>query len=215
MEAIVLAGGLGTRLKKIVTDLPKPMADINGKPFLEIILQNLHLQGFKRIILSTCYKSKLIENYFGSKFKDMEIIYSVEKKPLGTGGAIKKSLEKCKMSNIYILNGDTYLEIEFNQLDKFVKKANRNILVRTKVKDVSRYGSVILKEGNIIDLKEKNDSGIGLINAGCYVLRKDIFHDHKEIYNFNFEKEFLKKLIKNKDIIPYEVNGKFIDIGIP
>ena len=215
MEAIVLAGGLGTRLKKIVPNLPKPMADINGKPFLEIILQKLSIQGFKRIILSTCYKSKIIEDYFGRKFKDMEIIYSVEEKPLGTGGAIKKSLEMCNLSNIFIFNGDTYLEIDFNQLNKFMKKDNRNILVCTEVKDVSRYGSVIINEGHIIELKEKNNSGKGFINAGCYVLRKDIFHDYNETYNFNFEKEFLQKLIKNKDIIPYEVNGMFIDIGIP
>ena len=172
MEAIILAGGLGRRLKKIVPDSPKPMANINGKPLLEIILKNLSVNGFKRIILSTCYKSKIIETYFGVKYNNMEIIYSVEEIPLGTGGAIKKSLEKCQMKNIYIFNGDTFLEIDFNQLDKLVKNNNRNILVCTKVKDVSRYGAVRFNKGNIIDLKEKKDSGEGWINAGCYVLRK-------------------------------------------
>ena len=119
MEAIVLAGGLGERLRKIVNDLPKPMAPISGVPFLKILLNNLKKNGFKRVIISTFYKRDVIKDFFGTKYQGMSIIYTEEKSPLGTGGAIRYAMECCSKDNdhFYILNGDSFIEIDIKNTE--------------------------------------------------------------------------------------------------
>ena len=116
MEAIVLAGGLGTRLRSVVSDLPKPMAPIGDKPFLEYILKYLQKNGIKRAVLSVGYKWETIKEYFGDKFENIELIYSVEDEPLGTGGAIKKAMNQVKNSQVYIINGDTLFDVDLKSL---------------------------------------------------------------------------------------------------
>ena len=125
MEAIVLAGGLGTRLRSIVLDLPKPMAPIGDKPFLEYIFKYLKKSGVTRVVLSVGYKWKVIEEYFGSSFENIELVYSVENEPLGTGGAIKKAMTKIEGEKVYIINGDTFFDVNLNALSL---KNNSNFL---------------------------------------------------------------------------------------
>ena len=112
MEAIVLAGGKGTRLQSVVFDLPKPMADINGKPFLAYQLDFLIENGIKRFVLSVGYKSEFIIQYFKNSYRNVPIEYAIETQPLGTGGAIKYALSKCISENVFVINGDTYLEVQ-------------------------------------------------------------------------------------------------------
>ncbi|MFX0195930.1 MAG: sugar phosphate nucleotidyltransferase, partial [Candidatus Hodarchaeota archaeon] len=107
-ETIILAGGSGTRLQKVVQDVPKPMADINGSPFLEYLLCYLNKQEIKKVILSVGYKYRVIQDYFGTEYKDLVLEYSIEKEPLGTGGGIKKALNLVKSDDVYIINGDTF-----------------------------------------------------------------------------------------------------------
>ena len=147
MEAIILAGGLGSRLKSVIKNIPKPMAPISGFPFLEIILKNLNKKGFKRIIISTFYKSEVIENYFADRYQNMEIIYTKEKDTLGTGGAINFSLNfvSNNVDHIYVLNGDTFLDLDIKVIEEKWLKYKEPILVGVEVDACERYGKFLIK----------------------------------------------------------------------
>jgi D-glycero-alpha-D-manno-heptose 1-phosphate guanylyltransferase len=215
VEAIILAGGSGTRLKKVLPNIPKPMAPINGKPFLEFLLSNLAASGFNHIILSIGYKADYILDFFGSSFLGMKITYVIEKTPLGTGGAIRYAMESTNCDHVYVLNGDTYLDLNYGNLENFWKHSKDNLIVSRNVEDTTRYGSLLVKENRIIGFIEKGVYGRGVINAGIYILRKDIFNDSKQLEVFSFEQDWLIKNIKKKFFTCYSVNDYFIDIGIP
>lgn len=214
MEAIVLAGGFGTRLQSVVKDVPKPMADINGKPFLEYILTYLANNGVKKIILSVGYKKEIIENYFGNSYKKMEIVYSKEDEPLGTGGAIKKALNFCESENILVLNGDTFFEVNLQTLMKEHQKTDADVTISLKkMYNFDRYGKVIVEKNRVISFTEKEFSSSGLINGGVYIIRKDILDNTED--KFSFEQDFLEKKISSLNISSYIDEAYFIDIGIP
>lgn len=213
MEAIILAGGLGTRLRSVISDVPKPMAPVNNKPFLEYILDYLNKQGIKKVILSVGYKWDIIENYFGNKYKNMEIVYNVEKERLGTGGAIKDSLKHVKSDGVYVLNGDTYFNIDLKELklDNDIKIT----LALREMKDFDRYGVVeITKDGYIQKFKEKAYYKKGLINGGIYLINKHIFDEFDLPKSFSFE-EFLEENFRTLKAKGKVFSGYFIDIGIP
>ena len=127
MEAIVLAGGFGTRLKEVVSDVPKPMAPVNGKPFLEYLIKDLGEKGIRHIILAVGYKKKIIKEYFKNRYESIEITYSEELTPLGTGGAIKKALKLAKEEDVFIVNGDTFFDIDLKRMKEFHTE-NKSIL---------------------------------------------------------------------------------------
>jgi D-glycero-alpha-D-manno-heptose 1-phosphate guanylyltransferase len=215
MEGIVLAGGFGTRLQTVVSDLPKSMAPIAGRPLLEIILNHLASQGFTRIILSLGYMAETIQKHFGDRFAGIDLIYEVETSPLGTGGAVRQAFLHCISDHVYIFNGDTYLDAEIHDIEKNWLSAKRPIIVSREVPDVSRYGSLQTENGKIIAISEKNKSGPGLINAGCYVLPKGIL-DHMPLgKNFSLETDFFPQAVIEYDFSIFITHGLFIDIGIP
>lgn len=214
MEAIVLAGGFGTRLQSVVKDVPKPMAAINGKPFLAYILDYLTYNGVRKIILSVGYKQEIIENYFGNSYKEIDIVYSKEEEPLGTGGAIKKALSYCESENILVLNGDTFFELNLQALLQEHKKANADVTMSLKkMYSFDRYGKVILEENRVVNIVEKEFSSFGIINGGVYIIQKDIFNNTEE--KFSFEQDFLEKKLSKLSVCAYIDKGYFIDIGIP
>jgi D-glycero-alpha-D-manno-heptose 1-phosphate guanylyltransferase len=214
-EAIILAGGFGTRLKEAVPDLPKPMAPIHGKPFLEYLLNNLAKKGFKRVILSVGYLAKIIINYFGSSFNGIDIIYSIEKEPLGTGGATKLALEKCTQDHVYIINGDTYLDFEVDEIELLWNRNHRPIIVATEVEKTCRYGKLEIIDGQVISFKEKEFIESGIVNAGCYIFKKSQLNFLVDKDNFSLESDFLIHDVKLKKFNAYISKGIFIDIGIP
>jgi D-glycero-alpha-D-manno-heptose 1-phosphate guanylyltransferase len=217
-EAIILAGGFGTRLQHIVNNLPKPMANINGKPFLFFLLRRLQAAGISHIILSTGYLHEKIENYFGNSFENLKITYSHETDPLGTGGAIQFALGKAETDNIFVLNGDTLFDIDFEYFDNFyrMKKTVLAVALR-KEKDTSRYGSVKINEtAKIIGFTEKHTArSEGLINGGIYLLNKKLIEYQKLPIFFSFEKEILEKRYTSNDFFGLPFDSYFIDIGIP
>lgn len=217
-EAIILAGGFGTRLKHIISDVPKPMAPVNGKPFLSWLFQKLEKTGIEHVILSTGYLHEKIESYYGNKFEDMKLTYSQETTPLGTGGAILFGLEKAKTDNVLVLNGDTMFDVGFNVLERFHfdKKSVLSVALR-EVEDVSRYGSVgINYEDKIVSFTEKNEvSGKGTINGGIYIVNKKWFKNLNLPKKFSFEKEVLETKYIDNDFYGKAFNSYFIDIGIP
>ena len=215
MEAIVLAGGFGTRLSTVVSDVPKPMAPINGRPFLEYLLDDLNEKGINRVILAVSYKKDIIKNYFKKKYREIEIVYSDEDIPLGTGGAIKKALTLAENEEIFIINGDTFFDVNLKEMYQFHKKNSSKLtLAIKKMEKFDRYGSLILDKDRIIKFKEKKYIDKGYINGGIYLINKDLLNEEeKEI--FSFEKDVLEneKFIIEK--YGYKSEGYFIDIGIP
>ena len=215
MEAIILAGGLGTRLRTVVEDVPKPLAPVNGKPFLEYILDSLCEQGIKKVIFAVSYKRECIQMYFKNNYKGMEIEYSIETEALYTGGAIKRALRYCKECNVFVLNGDTYFNIDLLKMYQFHCEYMADLTIAKKMMvDCSRYGTMQCRENRIIEFCEKYPKSSGYINAGVYLIKKTLLNEIKK-EKFSFEKEVLQCYVKKFRMYAYESAGYFIDIGIP
>ena len=215
MEAIILAGGFGTRLRQVVPNLPKPMAPIAGRPFLEILLKNLSRKGFTSVIISLGYKAECIFEHFGSRFLNIKLAYTIEKDPLGTGGAIRLAMTKSTQENVFVLNGDTFLDFDAKKIQATWLIKRRPIVLATKVQDTVRFGRLILKEGKLINLSTKGLSGPGLINAGCYVLGRNDLDDFPLYQCFSIESDFLSKEVELSKADLIISAGTFIDIGVP
>ncbi|EAO7337497.1 D-glycero-D-manno-heptose 1-phosphate guanosyltransferase [Campylobacter jejuni] len=211
MQAIILCGGLGTRLKSVIKNIPKPMAPINDKPFLEFIFEYLKKQGIKEVILAVSYKYEVIKEYFKDEFLGIKIKYSIEKEPLGTGGAIKEAL-KFIQNQVYVLNGDTFFDID---LSKLKLNGSKICLALKQINDFDRYGTVNVDGlGLVISFEEKVFKKQGLINGGIYLLDKDIFKDFALQEKFSFE-EFLQENYRNLKARAEIFDNYFIDIGVP
>lgn len=216
MEAIILAGGFGTRLRHIVKDVPKPMANVNYKPFLRYILSYLKRNKINKVILATGYKSEIIEKYFENEYHGIEILYSVEKEPLGTGGAIKKALEYCNDEDVFIINGDTYFDVDLISMKKFHKSKKSLLTIATKkMNQFNRYGNILFDEEKKIKFfQEKRFVDEGNINGGVYIISKTAL-DYVSDTKFSFEKIFMEANVGKNCFYSFESNGYFIDIGIP
>lgn len=215
MEAIVLAGGFGTRLREVVPDLPKPMAPIAGRPFLEILLASLSKKGFKRVVLSLGFMSDKIINHFGNQYLGMELVYEVESSPLGTGGAVRASLARCVSDHAFVFNGDTYLDLEVTDLEQLWKTTHNPAIVVREVPETSRFGRVLVENGRVSYFLEKGMSGPGTINAGCYLLPKHLLDQFELGKNFSLEADFFLTAIKQQQFNGFVTQGLFIDIGVP
>lgn len=187
------------------------MAPIKDKPFLEFIFKYLKEQGIKEVILAVSYKYEVIKEYFKDEFLGIKITYSIEKEPLGTGGAIREALEFVK-NEAYVLNGDTFFNIN---LTKLKLSGSQICLALKQMQDFDRYGTVELYSENYIKLfKEKEFTKQGLINGGIYLLSKDIFKGFSLQEKFSFE-EFLQQNHKNLKARAEIFDDYFIDIGVP
>ena len=218
MEAIILAGGFGTRLRSVVSDLPKPIAPVNGRPFLELLLDTLLFSHFDHVVLSTGYLHEKIEEHFGNWYNGLNISYAVEKEPLGTGGGMRNALTQCVEDDIIVLNGDTLFRIDFDDLVNFYKsRKTRLAVVLRQVPDTARYGSVSTDcRDRISRFTEKNAAGgIGTINGGIYMLHRSLLEEHPLGQNFSFEKDILQKNYTLEPFYAYTSGAYFIDIGIP
>lgn len=215
MEAIVLAGGFGTRLQPMVADIPKPMAPIGKKPFLEILLGLLVRRGFTHLVLSVGFMAEKISDHFGSRFRGVDITYALEDKPLGTGGAIRLAIESCVKDHVFVFNGDTYMDLEVDLLEQQWQAERHLIVVGRQVPDTSRYGRIVANGKRIISFSEKGISGPGLINAGCYVLDKDALENFPQGRPFSIETDYLALEVARATVDVYEAMGVFIDIGLP
>lgn len=215
MEAIVLAGGFGTRLRQVVADVPKPMAPIAGRPFLEILLGSLARKGFARVVLSLGFMAEKISDHFGTRFAGVDIAYVVEDTPLGTGGAIRLALEACTQNHVFVFNGDTYLDLEVQSLEQQWQAKRHQVVVGRHVPDTSRYGRLVVDDGRITGFAEKGIAGPGLINAGCYVLATDALARFSLNQPFSIETDYLVPEVISATVDVFVTEGMFIDIGIP
>jgi D-glycero-alpha-D-manno-heptose 1-phosphate guanylyltransferase len=215
MEAIVLAGGFGTRLRQIVPDLPKPMAPISGRPFLEVLLGSLARKDFNRIILSVGFMAEKISGHFGDKFDGMYLEYALEDQPLGTGGAVRLAMEKLTNDHVFVINGDTFLDLEAEQLEQHWQTSRRPIIVGSNVPDTARYGRLLTNQGVATGFTEKGLSGPGMINAGYYVLQQRQLDQFALRQAFSLEADFLVPAVARGEFDVFETKGIFIDIGVP
>jgi len=216
MEAIILAGGLGTRLASRLHQVPKSMAPIAGRPFLEILLDNLIAGGCGHIILSVGHLRDVIVQRFGNRYRGVRIDYAVEESPLGTGGAVRLALDQAHESSILVLNGDTYLEADLSALVEFHKLAGRPLTIAAVLVDnTARYGGVLIEEQYISGFVEKGRTGPGWINGGLYIIDKN-FSWHSDLpARFSFETDVLVPFLSEIQPAAFCCKGYFLDIGIP
>ena len=215
MEAIVLAGGFGTRLRALVTDVPKPMAPVGGRPFLEYVLGSLAAKGVQHVVLSVGYLGDTISKHFGTRFEGLALDYAVEAEPLGTGGAVAASLALCTADHQLVLNGDTFVDLEVQALERHWQSHRRAVIVTREVPDVSRYGQLQVQGQRVLSFSEKGGRGPGIINAGVYVLPRSIFAQGTPPTPFSIETDFLAVYVGQHHTDTFVTRGEFIDIGVP
>lgn len=215
--AVILAGGFGTRLQSIVKDIPKPMAPINGIPFLDYQLYYLKKQGITHVILSVGHLFEVVQQRYLSNFNGLEIKYAIEKNPLGTGGAIRLALNECSDDEVIVLNGDSFFNISLPLLYQLHSSHQSLIsLALREVENAARYGTIQLSENRIVSFKEKSQQQVaGIINAGVYILNRLHFLRHTQASTFSIEKDFFEKHIQSISLHGFLMSGYFIDIGIP
>lgn len=216
--AVILAGGFGTRLQTVVADLPKPMAPVNGQPFLDYQLNYLKHQGIKKAILSLGHLAQKVQDHYKNSFHGIEIMYVVEESPLGTGGAIRAALERVFEKEVLVLNGDSFFDIDLQKFYNLHQNQESKIsLALRRVNNASRYGTIQTNNDNrIISFKEKNSSEeAGTINAGIYLLDRELYLSLTSTGAFSIEKDFFEKQLDQIVINGFGFDGYFIDIGIP
>jgi NDP-sugar pyrophosphorylase family protein len=213
---LILAGGLGTRLRPLIAEMPKPMAPIGGKPFLEYLVRWVGRSGFDEVVLCVGYRSAQIEGYFG-RGKDfaIKIAYSIESEPLGTWGAVRQAMEEFPGRHFLVMNGDSFLQIDLKTLlDFHLKKRALATLAVLAVHDSSRFGSIcIAADGRISEFSEKSGEGPALINGGVYCLSREILRVAPKSAA-SLEKEVFPA-ITGCGLYGMVVRGYFVDIGIP
>ena len=219
IPAIILAGGLGTRLRTVVPDLPKPMAEVGGKPFLWGVLRRLEQQGLKDVYLSVGYKREIIEAYFGKAFGALNVHYVIEDEPLGTGGAIAKAMAAIDGDAAFVLNGDTMTIVEFAELEAAMVAPRTDLVMAVaKLDDVARYGAVEFGPDaprRVTAFREKGQTGPGFINAGVYLLRRAALDRYPMPERFSFEQDFLHAHLGELHVHAVPSVSQLIDIGVP
>lgn len=216
-EAIVLAGGFGTRLAHVVPDVCKPMAPVAGRPFLRFIMDQLAAACFERVVVADGYRREQIEGFFGGSYRGMSVAYSPEDEPLFTGGAVKRALEKCDGDWVFVLNGDTWLDVGFSAMEADALNATDDasaVIAVKRMRDFERYGTVdVGADGSLAAFHEKRPCEEGLINAGVYLLRRDALDGMPE--KFSLEGDYFERVVGSGALHAVECAGGFIDIGVP
>ena len=215
MEVIILAGGIGSRLQSVVSDVPKCMADVAEKPFLFYLFEYLKSFCPQRVILSLGYKHEIVEEWVSGLDLPFEIVNKVEQSPLGTGGAIKYALSEISEETAIVINGDTFFDVDLTALQSFhLSRQGEATLALKVLKNFDRYGSVLTdKLGIITNFEEKKYCEAGQINGGVYVLSKNILDNFPE--KFSMENDYFSEKVLENKLTGYVSDGYFIDIGIP
>ncbi|MEO6190672.1 MAG: HAD-IIIA family hydrolase [Saprospiraceae bacterium] len=216
-ECIILSGGLGTRLAHILPDIPKSLAIVHSKPFLNYLIDYLIEQKIDHFIFSIGYKSDQIINFVKSNYPNLKVSFCIENSPLGTGGAIINSMKLVRSNQFFVCNADTYYPINLEKLEKFHSSVQSDFTIGLKpMLKPYRYGTVTRsKVGKILDFVEKKDIEYGLINGGIYLINKNYLNNLNFPHSFSLEKELLEKRFSTDLIFGQIQDVFFIDIGIP
>ena len=214
---IILAGGLGTRLRSVVPDLPKCMAPVNGRPFIGYVIDFFQQQSISNFIISIGYKHEAIVEFLNTQYSAINIQYSIEEEPLGTGGAVKKACSFVSDENVFVTNGDTLFKVNCSLLQSFHQQKNADCTLALKpMKNFDRYGVIELNEDDSIkSFNEKKYYESGLINGGLYMLNVPKFIIEPFPEKFSFETAYLEKYYYQRKMFGLIQDEYFIDIGIP
>jgi len=218
VDVIILAGGYGTRLKKVVSDVPKVLAPINSRPFADLILNSIQKYSFvNNVVFSLGYKSDTVIDYI--KSNKLNVGYSVESTPLGTGGGLKKTLSKTNSNIVLVVNGDSYSAADYKDLLlEHINNDGECTILSVNQVDCTRFGKVDFdtNTGQVIGFIEKDgSSGEGYINAGVYAFNREIVQDIPDNVEYSIEHDLFPFLIKQNKLYTYNTDSRFIDIGIP
>lgn len=215
-EAIVLVGGLGTRLRAVVSDVPKPLAPVAGRPFLAWLLDHLVENGMRHVVLAAGYLAERVVDSIGNDWHGVRVDYSVESAPLGTGGAVRQACGMLQGEAAHVLNGDTFLRYDMHALERATHHAGADLgMALARVDDVARYGAVVREGERVTGFKEKGESGPGCINAGSYYLTSAAIHSLPSEPAFSFETRVLAPLTAAGKVCAFDATSEFIDIGVP
>lgn len=218
-SALILAGGFGTRLQTVVNDVPKPMAPVNGQPFLNYLLRYLKHYGIRKVCLSVGYLHEKISEYYKDEFEGIHITYSIEEIALGTGGGIRKALAGMNEKEIFALNGDSFFDVNLREFYKAHQTYGATIsLALREVQNAARFGTIVSnKQYRILSFKEKSgEERPGMINGGVYILDRDVYLDSTKADSvFSIEKDFFETELSRIPMMGFPFTGHFIDIGIP
>ena len=215
-DVIVLVGGMGTRLRSVVPDLPKPMAPVAGRPFLAHLLDGYAYAGMRRVILATGYRADQIEDVIGPRWRGMDVVYSREDKPLGTGGAVRQAAQLVDGDGVHLANGDTFLRYHPAALEASTRALDAPLgIALAHVPDVGRYGAVEVRDGRLSAFHEKGGHGAGWINAGSYFLPAQSLRLLPLDQAFSFEESVLFPWTAQGRVAAFMETDDFIDIGVP
>lgn len=220
MEAVILAGGLGTRLRAAVPDLPKPMAPVAGRPFLEHLMDYWIGQGVSRFILSIGYLRELIQGHFGDAYRGVPVAYAVEETPLGTGGGVLLGLAQAQGETVLVANGDTFFGVDLREMQQRHQDCGGSLtMALRRIPHNDRYGTVVLSEQGRIERFEANPTGgPGIINGGVYLMQRSALLDLGWLPGAKVALEqdlFPALLARDKTMCGLVSDGPFIDIGVP
>jgi NDP-sugar pyrophosphorylase family protein len=217
LAAVVLAGGMGTRLRSVVADLPKVLAPVAGRPFLTYLLDQIANAGIQRVVLSTGYLAEQFAEVIGDRYRNMQIIYAHEEQPLGTGGAIRFACGFADAEQLLVMNGDSYCDADLSSyIDWHVDGGHDVSLMLAKVSDASRYGTVEMDaDGRITAFIEKRpESAAGCINAGVYLFRRAMLEQFPTGPS-SMERDVFPVWLRERAMMGWVTEAEFIDIGIP
>ena len=216
-EAIILAGGLGTRLRGVIGDTPKCMASVAGKPFLHYLFRYLTTQNISRIVLSLGYKSEAVIEWSAKEEWPFQIDQVIEEAPLGTGGGIRLAMEQCTANDVFVLNGDTMFMIDLAQMLSFHRQSPAETTLAIKAMEhFDRYGTVrMATDGAITSFEEKAPKIQGNINGGIYLINRQAFLQRAFPQKFSFEKDYLEQYVSEAVFYGWTSDAYFIDIGVP
>lgn len=217
LSVAVLAGGLGTRLRSVVSDRPKALAEIHGRPFLAYLLDCLSATGLSSIVLCTGHFGQQIEEAFGEHYRNLQILYSQEAQPLGTGGALRLALPYLLSDPVLVMNGDSFCAADLRSFWNWhCARASKATMLLTQVPDTQRFGSVeIDPDGAIIRFGEKVKGSVsGSINAGIYLLSRQVIESIRPNANVSLEHKIFPTLVTH-GLYGYPGGGRFLDIGTP
>lgn len=216
MECIILAGGMGTRLQSVVSDVPKCMAPVAGHPFLYYLITSLIEAGFNHIIFALGYKHEIIEEWIEANAFPINISTVTEETPLGTGGAVRLALSKAETNEVFVLNGDTFFGVRYTEMLSLHKSTQSAVTVALKrMEKFDRYGVVDIEQptSRILRFNEKQYCESGLINGGVYLINRHELDNFP--MKFSLEKDFFETAVRTSTLSGYISEGYFIDIGIP
>ena len=219
IDLFILCGGKGERLKPIVADRPKPMAEIEEEPFLDILIDYAAGFGFRRFILGIGHKKDFIKKYYRKNKRNFEILFSEEDEPLGTAGAVKNAEGIIKSDPFIVMNGDSFCRIDFNRFIDFYFEREASVCIAASFMEGGKeFGEIVLNhEERVVDFNEKEEPKRlpkHLVNAGIYIMDRAIFSDIPEGKNISMEKEIFPNILQ-REVYGFCINKEFIDIGTP